>query len=408
MHFGPIFRALMRNKTGTLLLTIQIALTLAVLMNAIALMLRSNELISLETGVEQSNLVLFDHTAFDAAYDDVSFRKLRLEEDLLLLRQIEGVVGATASNGAPSLHSSSDGVGVPGDNERGLYNFASTFYGDETFLATIGVQLSEGRNFYPEEIAFASNGVKESVSNSVIITRSLADKLYPDGSALGQQVEVNDILKTVIGVCEPFEGTVPYFAFFGIATDSLAIYPARLDRKSIQFMVRVEDGRAAELMPLIKEQLLKADRGREIRDLQTLEAARAELTGMLNYANLVLGTISGLLVLTTGLGIFGLATFSVAKRRKQIGIRRALGASRAHIVQQFLSENLLITCSGIVLGLILGLGLNFALTTLGLARINGVAVLACIAFVSLLGVVSVLAPALAAARVSPAVATRTV
>jgi putative ABC transport system permease protein len=123
---------------------------------------------------------------------------------------------------------------------------------------------------------------------------------------------------------------------------------------------------------------------------------------------MVLGTISGLLMLTTGLGIFGLATFSVAKRRKQIGTRRALGASQLDIVWHFLTENLLITSSGIVLGLILGLGLNFVLTMMGLNRINPGAVLACIAFIALLGVAAVLVPALKAARVPPAVATRTV
>lgn len=408
MHVGPIFRALMRSKTGTLILTIQIALTLAVLMNAVALMVRSNEVISLETGVEQDHLVLFNHTGFDAEYEDGSYRKLRLEEDLRLLRQIDGVIGATAANGAPSLHTSSDGVGLPGATNVDLMSFASTFYADQTFLPTIGVTLSEGRNFYPEEVAFKANGIKESVTSSVIITRKLADRLFPETSALGQQVEVNDILKTVIGVCESFEGTVPYFAFFGVAPDSLAIYPTLLDRKSIQFLVRVEEGRSQELMPVIEQAMLDADSGREIRDLSTLAEARDEITGLLRYANVVLGTISGLLVLTTGLGIFGLATFSVAKRRKQIGTRRALGATRADIVWQFLTETLLIAAVGMLLGLILGLGLNVLLTRMGLASMDVAGVLLCMVFVVFLCVFAVLTPALSAARVSPAVATRTV
>ena len=66
MQIGPIFRALMRNKTGTFLLVGQIALTLSVLMNAVALMLRSNELITLDTGIDQSNLIVIRHAAFDA------------------------------------------------------------------------------------------------------------------------------------------------------------------------------------------------------------------------------------------------------------------------------------------------------------------------------------------------------
>lgn len=398
----------MRNKTGSVLLVVQVALTLAVLMNAIALMLRSNELVSMETGVEQENLVLIAHAAFDEAFEDESYRKARLEEDLILMRGMNGVLSAAAANGAPSLHSSSDGVGPPGMEGFEINNFASTYYSDADFLTTLGVEISEGRNFYPEEIADTRSGIKDAVSNSVIISRALADMIFPDSSALGQQVQVNDLMKTVVGVCDSFEGTLPYFNFFGIDTASLAIYPTAYNSKTIQFLIRVEPGRAEELMPVLKEKLIAADPGRELRDVQTLEAARSEITGMLGYANLVLGTISGLLLLTTGLGIFGLATFSVAKRRKQIGTRRALGASQLDIVWHFLTENLLITSTGVVLGLILGLGLNFVLTSLGLNRINPGAVFACVVFVWLLGIVAVLAPALKAARVPPAVATRTV
>ena len=170
----------------------------------------------------------------------------------------------------------------------------------------------------------------------------------------------------------------------------------------------MEEGRAQELKTTITSRLLEADSGRELTDILTLEELRVDLTGLLDYANLVLGAISGLLVLVTGLGIFGLSSFSVAKRRKQIGTRRALGASQLGIVWHFLTENMLITLGGIVLGLILGLGLNFVLTSMGLTRINAFAVGGCIAFIAVLGALAVLAPALQAARVSPAVATRTV
>ena len=407
MQIGPIFRALMRNKTGTMLLVVQIALTLAVLMNAVAVMLRVNELVAQDVGYDTANLVLIRHRAFDDAYDEPSYRKARLEEDLRILRQTEGVVAATVSNGAPSATSSFNPASLPG-TDLNIENIAITMLGDEQFLATVGVALVEGRTFHPEEIGFTKSGIKEAASNSVIITKPLADQLYPDGDALGNQLVVSDNLKTIVGVSEPFEGTVPFFAFLGIPTDVVTLYPGHLDSASLQFLVRVEPGRAEELQTVLEQKLLEADRGRELSEIETAEVMRAEITGLLGYANMVLGTISGLLVLTTGLGIFGLASFSVAKRRKQIGTRRALGASQPHIVWHFLTENMMITLGGIVLGLMLGLGLNFLLTTLGLARINALAVAGCIAFIAVLGAMAVLAPAFKASRVPPAVATRTV
>ena len=123
MQIGPIVRALLRNKTGTALLVLQIAMTLAVLMNAVALMLRSGELVSLETGVAQENLVVFNLTGFSDAYNESSFRKARLEEDLIILGEIDGVQSATISNGAPSLHTWSDGMRLPDTETKGIGNF---------------------------------------------------------------------------------------------------------------------------------------------------------------------------------------------------------------------------------------------------------------------------------------------
>lgn len=408
MQFGPISRALLRNKLGTSLLVIQIALTLAVLMNAVALMLRANELMTQDTGVDLDNVIVVQHTAIDAAYDETDYRRMRLEEDLRILRAIDGVIAATASNAAPSTNGSMEGVSLPGvEAGGGLSMAAGTFFGDEQFLDAIGVELIEGRGFHPEEINFNVNPVKEAQFDGVIITEALADRLYPDGSALGKQMLVEERLKTIIGVSESFEGSLPYLGFFGISPDVLVIYPSLYSSKSLAFLIRVEPGMAETLKDTIERKLLEADTERDLRDIDTLATYRETITGTLRYANLVLMTISGLLVLTTGLGIFGLATFSVAKRRKQIGTRRALGASRMAIVGHFMTENLVITGCGVALGLMLGLGLNVVLTMAGLTEINVAPAIVCVVFIVLLGFVAVLVPALRAARVPPAVATRT-
>jgi putative ABC transport system permease protein len=111
----------------------------------------------------------------------------------------------------------------------------------------------------------------------------------------------------------------------------------------------------------------------------------------------------------TALGIVGLASFWVAQRRKQIGVRRALGATRGDILHYFQTENFLIVTLGIVLGMVLAFGLNLLLMQhYELPRlpfwylpVGAVALWA-------LGQLAVLAPALRAAAVPPVVATRSV
>jgi putative ABC transport system permease protein len=113
--------------------------------------------------------------------------------------------------------------------------------------------------------------------------------------------------------------------------------------------------------------------------------------------------------LVTGLGIIGLAWFSVTQRRKQIGTRRALGATRGDILRYFMLENLLITSAGLALGAAGAVGLNWFLdTSYNVGRVPlwylPLGMLALWA----LGQLAVLLPARRAANIPPALATRSV
>ncbi|HSS64392.1 MAG TPA: FtsX-like permease family protein, partial [Gammaproteobacteria bacterium] len=117
-----------------------------------------------------------------------------------------------------------------------------------------------------------------------------------------------------------------------------------------------------------------------------------------------------LLLLITSLGIVGLASFSVSRRTKQIGTRRALGASRGAIAQYFMVENLLISLTGVVVGAALAIGLNMFLVQAFDLDPGSLLVLVPVAMLALvvIGQLAVLGPARRASLVSPAVATRTI
>ena len=111
----------------------------------------------------------------------------------------------------------------------------------------------------------------------------------------------------------------------------------------------------------------------------------------------------------TSLGIVGLASFSVSRRTKQIGTRRALGASQGSILRYFMTENLLISSAGVVLGAALTVGLNMLMVEIfDLARAPLYLVPLAMVILLLVGQLAVLGPARKASAVPPAVATRTV
>ncbi len=124
---------------------------------------------------------------------------------------------------------------------------------------------------------------------------------------------------------------------------------------------------------------------------------------------MILGGVIVALLLITALGIVGMASFWVAQRTKQIGTRRALGATRGDILRYFMTENFVITTLGLAAGALLTYAFNYWLIThyqaqrLPLAYLGG-GVLA----LWLLGQIAVFGPATRASRVPPAVATRSV
>jgi putative ABC transport system permease protein len=124
---------------------------------------------------------------------------------------------------------------------------------------------------------------------------------------------------------------------------------------------------------------------------------------------ILMGIICAVLLVITGAGIIGLTSFWVGQRRKQIGIRRALGATRRDILRYFQTENLLIAGAGVVAGAVLAVGLNlWMMRQLAMDRMPLPYVLAGVVVLLLLGQGAVFAPARRASRVSPVEATRSV
>ena len=118
--------------------------------------------------------------------------------------------------------------------------------------------------------------------------------------------------------------------------------------------------------------------------------------------------VTGFLLLITASGIVGMASLWVNQRRKQIGVRRAIGARKADILRYFLVENVLITTGGIVAGIGLALALNnFLVSELSIPRLPVAYLLGTMAVMWVLGLLAVLGPAWRAAAVPPAIATRT-
>ncbi len=149
--------------------------------------------------------------------------------------------------------------------------------------------------------------------------------------------------------------------------------------------------------------------GRIVRDAKSVEKLRADAYVEDRAMSIILGVVIVSLLIITALGIVGMASFWVTQRTKQIGTRRALGATRGAILRHFLAENFVITSLGLMAGTLLAYGFNaWLIQTYETARMPWYYVPAGCLALWLLGQIAVLGPARRASRVTPAMATRSV
>jgi putative ABC transport system permease protein len=238
------------------------------------------------------------------------------------------------------------------------------------------------------------------------VSQAFARLAFGESKALGQLLEDSDgDLYRIVGV---FDG---FYNPYGWPIHEYAVFFASWNRSydgGTPYLVRVEPGRIAEVARAADEKLRAVNPGRDLNVRTIAEVKQRYFAGQQLVVSMM-GAMALLLVLVTSLGIVGLTSFSVTERTRQIGTRRALGARKADIVRQFLVENWLVTTTGLVLGAGLAYGLNVGLVSgVGAAKLNGVMVGAGMVLLWTTGFLATLVPALRAARISPAIATRNV
>lgn len=401
---GPIFRSLLRNKLGALLIALQIALTLAIVTNAAFIINQRAADIARPSGLDEANTAMFITNLFDSNVDQDQLRR----DDLESLRAIPGVVAVTATQSIP-VSGSGWGEDLYTDPEM-LSNESISFGNfmvDEHGLETFGLELVAGRNFRQDEILTRSFDLIQ-YTRVLIVSQALADQLFPDGDALGKTVwdEPNgQQAMEIIGIYDHMQNAWP-------SSDNVnrtALMPMYFNfGGEMVYVLRTEPGRLDEVMATAEEYLSR-NRSRIIEVARPFAEQKRRTysrdIAMVKLLSAVIATLTAV----TGLGIVGLAWFSVTQRRKQIGTRRALGATRFDIVRYFMVENGLITTAGLVVGAVASVGLNWFLDTqYSVGRVPFWYLPAGMLGLWLLGQLAVLLPARRAAAIPPALATRSI
>jgi putative ABC transport system permease protein len=406
MDIRPILSTLRRHKIAAALIVLEIALSCAIICNAVFLITSRVNRIAMPSGVAEQELVNIRLTGIGT--DDNAIAATR--EDLAALRGVPGVVDAASANEVPFGQSSwNSSVMLAPDQKEQTVN-ATLYMGSESLRNTLGTHLVAGRDFQADEYVDFEPGKGNSIAPSiVIITSALAQRLYPGKSGVGEVLYFGDDKPvTVVGVVDHL---VRPAIFDG---DETAEYSMLLPLRVAYtvggyYLVRAAPGQAERVLKDAVAALERNNPNRIILDQQTFTVLRDKFFRQDRSMAWLLAAVCIALLVVTALGIVGLASFWVQQRTKQIGVRRALGATRGQVLRYFQTENFLLATLGIVLGMMLAYGINQLLMgKYELPRLPAVYLPVGAIALWLLGQLAVFGPARRAAAVPPAVATRSV
>lgn len=405
MDILPILATLKRHKTAAGLIVLQIALTCAIVCNALFMISERIATIQAPTYLADEELTVL--SAYGMSRD--ANAQAQTQVDLARLQQIPGVKSVSISNQVMfGDNSNNSGIRlVPGENERSVL-VASRYLVAEHWLPTTGLRLAEGRDFLPQEyVDDAAAEQWDAPVQAIIINQQTATRLFPGRSALGQTLYVNgQHPQQVVGVVADMIRPHPT----PDAEDRFTmVLPIRPTYRSGFFLIRSAPEQRDAVLKAASQALSESGQGlkRIIRYQKTFSEMRSEFYRQDRSMVWLLGGVCAGLLVVTAFGIVGLASFWVQQRTRMIGTRRALGATRGQILRYFQVENFLLSCAGIVLGMVGAYGISLALMAqYEMPRLPWFYLPLGAVVLWALGQLAVLAPARRAARLPPVAALR--
>jgi predicted permease len=294
---------------------------------------------------------------------------------------------------------------APADNRP----IADVLPATSNFFATMGIPSVRGRTFTSAEEKWGPPPV-------VVVNRAFVAKYFPSEEALGKHItlgvthDTTSAKNTDVKSNGEIIGVVDNVRQFGLREDP---YPAvyvgwgTIPMNDMSFLIRSRSD-PAQLAAAIRDRVHAVDPAMPIYNIQTMEQAVSESVAQPRFYTLLLTGFAGLALLLAALGIYGVVSYSVSQRTRELGIRIALGATEDRVVRLVIGQGMGLTVAGVAIGLVGAYWLVHLLATL----LYGVTATDTVTFVGvsvvLLGVASLASylPARRASRVDPVIAMR--
>lgn len=260
--------------------------------------------------------------------------------------------------------------------------------------------MAEGRHLSTSDVEY-----KRKV---LVLSQKAKQELFGDESALGQKVDITGVSFSVIGVEEEISGIYDQF-FLGKCYIPITVYESIFkDDELSEIDVVAADSDSVDSVAKKSKQLLNKKYGEDSVKVINLSSEMENADNIMNIFTLVIAAIAGVSLLVGGIGIMNIMLVSIKERTREIGIRKALGATGSDILKQFLFESMLYAVVGGVIGVIVGCFMTVvAAQYIGLSiRLSAMPVFLSVGFATGVGLIFGILPARRAAKMDPVDALR--
>ena len=391
-----------RRLRGALVIA-EVALALVLLAGAGLLVKSFARLQGIDTGFETENVLTLVVRLPDGKYTEdrqiVDFFHQATER----IRTLPGVRAAGAVNylplyGGPGSATDFTVEGRPAP-PPGQAPGTSVRVADPGYFNALGIPLLRGRNFTDVEAREARK--------VVIINAAMARQHFAGENPIGKRISVEmfetPVATEIIGIV----GDVRYDSLVDEAPPTVYFPPPDLTYPFMTLIVRT-DGDPAAMAPAVRREIRTIDPDQPVSDVRTMTQVMSDTVSRARFSTLLLGLFAAMATLLATVGIFGVMSYSVTLRTREIGLRMALGAPQSQVLKTILKQGLTLTLIGIAVGLIGALALTRVLSGLlfGVASTDPATFTAIILLLTFVSMIACYIPARRATRVNPLIALR--
>ncbi|HEU4631337.1 MAG TPA: ABC transporter permease [Gemmatimonadaceae bacterium] len=399
-----------RNRVRQSLVVGEVALAVMLVVGA-GLLLRSFwNLTNVDAGFDRENLVTYGVVLPQATYPEPTRRTQFLGDLLRRLGQIPGVGDVAAMTGLPPSRqvnaNDTDFEGLPVGPDQPAQNVDYYQTTTASYFQTMHIPIRQGRGFEPRDVGGPP---------VVVVNEALAKRFYRDESPIGRRIKP--------GYGPP--DSIPWFTIIGVAAD---VKQGGLDQppgtelyllydqlpQYVQFapgqlnVVLRATQPLSSLAPQIRRIMTAMDPSLPIVEMRTMDEVVVESIARQRFLSQLLGIFAAVALLLAAVGTYGILAYMVSERRREIGIRMALGAGRQKVLGLVLRQGLGVAAVGIALGLVGALALSRLAASLlfGVSPVDPLTFSVVAVTIAVVALIACIVPARRATRVDPLVAMR--